>query len=141
MVHFWSFLWDLWKKTGDYWYNHSMWPIILVYFSQLKLWEDYFCYTHSARVHRGHLILCWIVNDHTSSFRHESQKHATALSTHVWDKELGPEPDIEWSILVACHGYFNNHQNFIEKILRKQKYDPFNRKNMNFQKNSKVSIF
>ena len=29
---FFQFLWDLCKGTGDYWYNHSMWPIILVYF-------------------------------------------------------------------------------------------------------------
>ena len=42
---------------------------------------------------------------HTSSFRHESQKHATALSTHVWDKDLGPEPDIEWSILAHAPAY------------------------------------
>ena len=42
---------------------------------------------------------------HTSSFRHESQKHATALSTHVWDKELGPEPEIEWSILAHAPAY------------------------------------
>ena len=32
--HFDQFLWDLWKVTSDYWYNHGMWPrsIILVYF-------------------------------------------------------------------------------------------------------------
>ena len=36
--HFDQFLWDLWKGTGDYWY-HSMWPIILVFFSPTKTME------------------------------------------------------------------------------------------------------
>ena len=30
---------DLWTGTDDYWYSHGMWPIILVYFSQLKRWK------------------------------------------------------------------------------------------------------
>ena len=42
---------------------------------------------------------------HTASFKKESKKHSTALSTHVWDKELGPEPDIEWSILAHAPAY------------------------------------
>ena len=42
---------------------------------------------------------------HTSSFRHESRKHSTALSTHIWDKELGPEPEIEWSVLTHAPVY------------------------------------
>ena len=42
---------------------------------------------------------------HTASFKKESKKHSTALSTHVWEKELGPEPDIEWSILAHAPAY------------------------------------
>ena len=42
---------------------------------------------------------------HTSSFRHEGKKHSTALSTHVWEKDLGPDPDIEWSVLAHAPSY------------------------------------
>ena len=42
---------------------------------------------------------------HTSSFRHEKKKHSTALSTHVWEKDLGPDPDIEWSVLAHAPSY------------------------------------
>ena len=33
---FYKFLWDLWKGTGDYWYNHGMWYINLVCFFQFR---------------------------------------------------------------------------------------------------------
>ena len=42
---------------------------------------------------------------HTSSFKKESLKHSTALSSHVWEKQLGPEPNIEWSILAHAPVY------------------------------------
>ena len=42
---------------------------------------------------------------HTSSFRHDSKKHSTALSSYVWDKELNPDPDIEWSVLAHAPAY------------------------------------
>ena len=34
-------LWDLWKGTGDYWYNHGMWPIIVVYFQQARIQDGW----------------------------------------------------------------------------------------------------
>ena len=42
---------------------------------------------------------------HTFSFRHETSKNATALSQHVWDKELGQEPNIKWEILDKAQPY------------------------------------
>lgn len=36
---------------------------------------------------------------HAASFRDSDKKHNTALSTPVWERELNPEPEIEWSIL------------------------------------------
>ena len=44
-------------------------------------------------------------NNHKASFRDESLKHATALSKYVWEQDLGPEPNISWSILRRCGLY------------------------------------
>ena len=48
---------------------------------------------------------------HTASFRHEAKKNSTALSAHVWDKGLNPEPDIEWSILGHAPAYKTGNRN------------------------------
>ena len=48
---------------------------------------------------------------HTESFRHEAKKNSTALSAHVWDKGLNPEPDIEWSILGHAPAYKPGNKN------------------------------
>ena len=42
---------------------------------------------------------------HTASFKWESKRHNTALSGYVWDNQLGPDPDIEWSILQHAPAY------------------------------------
>ena len=42
---------------------------------------------------------------HTSSFRHEKKRNSTALAGYVWEKDLGPEPEIEWSILSHARAY------------------------------------
>ena len=42
---------------------------------------------------------------HTSSFRHEEKRNSTALAGYVWEKDLGPEPEIEWSILSHARAY------------------------------------
>ena len=42
---------------------------------------------------------------HESSFRNESSKSETALSSHVWDSGLNPAPKIEWSILSKAEPY------------------------------------
>ena len=48
---------------------------------------------------------------HMASFRNEAQKHNTALSTHIWEKELGPEPNIEWSIITHAPAYSKGQRN------------------------------
>ena len=42
---------------------------------------------------------------HTSSFRNEGLKNATALASYVWEKQLGPNPDIKWEILDKAPAY------------------------------------
>ena len=37
--------------------------------------------------------------NHKASFKDPRLKNATALSKHVWENKLGPEPNIKWSIL------------------------------------------
>ena len=37
--------------------------------------------------------------NHKASFKDERKKHATTLSTHIWELGLGPDPNIKWSIL------------------------------------------
>ena len=42
---------------------------------------------------------------HTFSFRHETNKNATTLSQHIWNKNLGQEPDIKWEIIDKAMPY------------------------------------
>ena len=42
---------------------------------------------------------------HTFSFRHESNSHATTLSQHIWDRNLGQEPELKWEILDKAMPY------------------------------------
>ena len=44
-------------------------------------------------------------NNHTASFRDPKIKHATALSTFVWENDMGPEPNIKWEILRKARIY------------------------------------
>ena len=47
-----QFLWDLWKRTVYYWYNHGMWPIILVYFFQRReSARNQYVHTHEQNWH------------------------------------------------------------------------------------------
>ena len=48
---------------------------------------------------------------HAASFRDSDKKHNTALSTHVWERELNPEPEIEWSILAHAPAYSKGNRN------------------------------
>ena len=48
---------------------------------------------------------------HTSSFRDSVKKHNTTLSTHVWKRELNPEPEIERSILAHAPAYSKGNRN------------------------------
>ena len=41
-------------------------------------------------------------NQHKHTFRTETRKNDTALAQYIWAKNLGPNPDIEWSILKKC---------------------------------------
>ena len=42
---------------------------------------------------------------HKASFRKEEKRHSTALAAHIWDNDLGPEPEIEWAILAHAPAY------------------------------------
>ena len=42
---------------------------------------------------------------HKYSFRHETHRNATTLSHHIWDQELGPEPNIKWQVLEKAPSY------------------------------------
>ena len=42
---------------------------------------------------------------HTESFRNESSKHKTTLSTHVWENKMTSEPKIKWSIIDTAKSY------------------------------------
>ena len=44
-------------------------------------------------------------NNHTHSFRNETKKHSTTLSSYVWENNLNPNPNIKWEILKKCHRY------------------------------------
>ena len=50
-------------------------------------------------------------NNHKASFKHESKKTATTLSSHVWDKKLGKEPRINWDIMRQAHPYTKGQKN------------------------------
>ena len=43
--------------------------------------------------------------NHKASFRHEHLKNATALSAYVWEKDLGPNPNLSWTILAKARTY------------------------------------
>ena len=49
-------------------------------------------------------------NNHTHSFRNETKKHSTALSTYVWANNLNPNPNIKWEILKKCNRYEPGHK-------------------------------
>ena len=42
---------------------------------------------------------------HKGSFRNDSNKSETTLSSHIWDAGLNPEPKIEWTILAKAEPY------------------------------------
>ena len=42
---------------------------------------------------------------HKQSFKDETLKHSTALSGHVWEKGLNPDPQIKWEILATSLNY------------------------------------
>ena len=43
--------------------------------------------------------------NHTKSFRDPKYKHETTLSKFVWEKNLGQEPDIKWTIVCKAFPY------------------------------------
>ena len=44
-------------------------------------------------------------DSHRYSFRHEEKKGATALSHHLWDKEMNENPPLKWEILANPKPY------------------------------------
>ena len=48
---------------------------------------------------------------HTASFRHEDKKSATALSEHIWNKSLGPTPNLTWEIVAHAAPYKTGQKN------------------------------
>ena len=44
-------------------------------------------------------------NQHKQSFKKEELKNSTALSTYVWDNDLGREPDLKWEIIDKAPTY------------------------------------
>ena len=45
-------------------------------------------------------------NSHTFSFRHETHKNATTLSHHIWEHDLGTEPELKWEIIDKAPAYY-----------------------------------
>ena len=45
------------------------------------------------------------------TFRTEKLKTSSTLSHHVWDKDLGPEPNLKWEILANAHSYKKGNRN------------------------------
>ena len=45
------------------------------------------------------------IANHKQSFRNPTLKNATTLSKYVWDKGLGPSPNIDWTILAKTRLY------------------------------------
>ena len=43
--------------------------------------------------------------NHKASFKSENLKNATALSKYVWEKDLGPNPNLNWTILRKTNIY------------------------------------
>ena len=43
--------------------------------------------------------------NHKASFRTETLKYATTLSKHIWEENLGPNPDLTWTILSRANEY------------------------------------
>ena len=44
-------------------------------------------------------------NSHTFSFRHETHRNATTLSHHIWENDLGTNPDLKWEIIDKAPAY------------------------------------
>ena len=44
-------------------------------------------------------------NNHKSNFRSQNQKKQTSLASFVWNRNLGPEPNISWQIIKKCKIY------------------------------------
>ena len=44
-------------------------------------------------------------NSHTFSFRHETHRNATTLSHHIWENDLGTDPDLKWDIIDKAPAY------------------------------------
>ena len=42
---------------------------------------------------------------HKYSFRHETHQNSTTLSHHVWEQELGTEPELKWEIIDKAPSY------------------------------------
>ena len=55
------------------------------------------------RSHREHFKPRW--HTHKQSFKNEELKKATCLSTYVWEKGLGTEPDMKWEIFDRAPPY------------------------------------
>ena len=43
--------------------------------------------------------------NHTKSFRNRQYKHETTLSKYIWDNNLGPEPNVKWSVVSKAFPY------------------------------------
>ena len=43
--------------------------------------------------------------NHKKSFRHQAYQNETTLSSFIWDKNLNPEPKIQWKIIKQCSKY------------------------------------
>ena len=49
--------------------------------------------------------------NHTHAFRNEHLKTSTTLSHHVWDNDLGTEPNLRWDILGRAPAYKKGNRN------------------------------
>ena len=59
--------------------------------------------------------------NHTKSFRDPKYKYETTLSKFVWEKDLGPEPDIRWSIISKAYPY-KSGQKYCDLCLAEKHY-------------------
>ena len=60
---------------------------------------------------------------HRGSFRNDSNKGETTLSSHIWEAGLNPEPRIKWEIIARATPYQKGERHFVTcALLRKCGY-------------------
>ena len=68
-------------------------------------------------------------NGHKQSFKQECKKSSTMLAQYIWEKQLNPNPSIDWSVIKKCTPYVPGQKTcdlcITEKMeIMKNRHDP-----------------